>query len=104
MINLLIHTYFLFLIDTHVSRKHLLVIFVILRKQCRCVQSVRTFALAFIAVQAVFDLVHLLLPFLGEPRRCRGAAQHERHARTLVDLDARGARHAVAAAAAEFAA
>ena len=55
-------------------------------------------------VQAVFDLVHLLLPFLGEPRLRRRAAQHQRHTRALVDLNARGARHTVAAAAAELAA
>ena len=71
MINLLIHTYFLFLIDTHVSRKHLFVIFVILCKERRCIQSIRTFALAFIAVQAVFDLFHFRLNLRCELRRSK---------------------------------
>lgn len=51
---------------THLSGKHPLIILVIFLEQCRRVQTVRAFALAVSAVQAVLDLFHLLLHFFCE--------------------------------------
>lgn len=51
---------------THFSGKHPLIILVIFLEQRRRVQTVRTFALAVSAVQAVLDLFHLLLHFFCE--------------------------------------
>ena len=51
---------------THFSGKHPLIILVIFLEQRRRVQTVRAFALAVSAVQAVLDLFHLLLHFFCE--------------------------------------
>lgn len=54
------------LFHTDFSGKHPLIILVIFLEQCRRVQTVRAFALAVSAVQAVLDLFHLLLHFFCE--------------------------------------
>ena len=54
------------LFHTHFSGKHPLIILVIFLEQRRRVQTVRAFALAVSAVQAVLDLFHLLLHFFCE--------------------------------------
>ena len=52
-------------------------------------------------MEAVLDFAHLLLPLRGEPALRRSPAEHEGHAGAVVDLNARGAGHAVAAPPAE---
>lgn len=54
------------LFHTDFSGKHPLIILVIFLEQCRRVQTVRAFALAVSAVQAVLNLFHLLLHFFCE--------------------------------------
>lgn len=58
--------YYVNLFYTHFSGKHPLIILVIFLEQRRRVQTVRAFALAVSAVQAVLDLFHLLLHFFCE--------------------------------------
>ena len=79
------------------------VIGVILFQQIGGIQAVGAPGGALAAFQAVGDLVHLLLGGGGEPAGSGGAAEHQGHSRAVVDLDAHGTGHAVAAAPAEFA-
>ena len=68
------------------------------------VEPIGTLGHTLPAVQAVFDLVHLLLPLFGQPFSRGRSSNHKGNARTLVDLNSGRTRHAVSAAPAEPAA
>ncbi len=55
------------------GREHFPVVLVVCLQKLGRVQAVGALRHAVAAVAAVFDLVHLLLPFLGEPRAAAGA-------------------------------
>ena len=76
---------------------------VILLQQTGGVQAVGALGGALAALETIGDLVHLLLGGGGEPAGGGTTPQHQRHSGAVVDLDAHGAGHAVAAAPAEFA-
>ena len=77
-----------------VIRQHLL-------QQCGDVQLIGAAALADIAVDAVFDLVHLGVPLAAHVGLVGRAAQQSAHSGRLGNVDAHGAGQAVSAAAAE---
>ena len=78
-------------------------VFEVALQQVRDVEAVGAAALAGVAVDAVLDLMHLLVELLGEVDRIGGAAQEEVHTVAALDFDAHGARLAVAATTAEIA-
>ena len=79
------------------------VVFIVLHQKFRCIESVRTFFHALAAVQASFDLLHLLLPLFCQPRFTGRSPEHQTHSCTVVDLDSRWAWHTISASAAEVA-
>ena len=80
----------------------LLKILVIFFEQVGDVESVGAFALALVAMHTLFDDFHLFRPFLCEIDAQRRATQEKAHTVAVVDLDAHGTRHAIAAAATEI--
>ena len=68
------------------------------------VEVVGAFVTALSTTEALLDLLHLLVEFVGEVDAVGGAAEEEVHAVAALDLDACGAGLAVAAATAEVAA
>lgn len=76
--------------------------FIVLLKQCRRIETVRAFPVAGVAVLALLDLLHLRGPFLSEIDTIRSTFQEEAHSGTVVDLDTRRTRHAIATATAEI--
>ena len=84
------------------SGKDLTIILIIFFKQCRSIQSIGTLGFASATMQALFNLTHLRLHLVCQLCGGRCSADHQTHAGTVVDLDSRGAGHAVAATSAEF--
>ena len=68
------------------------------------VEVVGAFVAALSAAEALLDLLHLFVEFVGEIDAVGGAAEEEVHAVAALDFDAGGAGLAVAAATAEVAA
>ena len=91
-----------FYLYRYFSSQDLLIVLIIFLQQVRCVQLVRAFLLAGAAFQTTFNLFHLSLHVRCQPGFGRCSAQHEGHARALVDHDTRRTRHTVSTAAAEF--
>ena len=48
------------------ARQHILVILQILGKKCRRIQIIGTMPLTLVTVQALFNLPHLLLPYIPQ--------------------------------------
>lgn len=70
-------------------------------QQRRRIEAVGAAGGADAAVDAVVDLLHLGIPFIGHVRLPRGAAEKHIHPRGIVDFDPDSAGQAVTAAAAE---
>ena len=95
---------FLLALYFYFSGQDPLVVLVIAGQQSGRIQTVGTFCLALVAVQAALDLFHFGLTRRAQVLGRGRAPQQQAHAGTVVDLDARRAGHAVTAAPAELAA
>ena len=80
------------------------IIFIIFREKCRRIQFIRAFALAPVTMQTVLDFFHLFLNLFGQLECGWGTAKQQGHACAVVNLDAGGAGHTIAAATAEVSA
>ena len=69
------------------SGQDLLIVLQILLQKRRSIQTVRAFALTLSAVQAVFDLHHLLLRLRRQMGCGRGTADQLRHPGTVIDFN-----------------
>ena len=94
--------FFSYILHDCFTGQNTLVILVILTEKLRRIELVGAFLCALTAVQAAFDFLHLCLHLRRQPCLRRCAAQHQRHTCALIDHDTCRARHAVAAATAEF--
>ena len=86
----------------HFSGKDFFIIFIIFPKQIRRIQFIRTFAFTLSAVKTILDLFHILLPLFVQPVCRRRSSYHQRHSRTVVDLDPCRTRHTISASPAKI--
>ena len=86
----------------HFFGKDFFIIFIIFPKQIRRIQFIRTFAFTLSAVKTILDLFHILLPLFVQPVCRRRSSYHQRHSRTVVDLDPCRTRHTISASPAKI--
>lgn len=78
------------------------VVFVVLFKEGRSIESVGAFGFAFPTVLTIFDFLHHRLTAFGEVPCRGGATEEEGHSCAGIDFNPSGTRHTITASAAEF--